>query len=490
MFNSKDKLLEKYHNLPPPAKASFWFLFCMILEKGVSILTTPVFTRLLSPSEYGDFNVYTSWKCIINVFVTMKLAYGVYAQGLVKFEDKRTKFVSGVEGLATLIVCVWFGVYIVFHDWFNSLIGLNTYEMVSMFVTMWSAMIFEFWASEEKVDYRYKALVAVVLCVAIAKPAVGIYVVTHAKEKITARIISLAVIDFIAYSGFFFKQMKKGESLYNNEVWKYAILFQLPLIPHYLSQTVLNNMDRIMIGKMVGDREAGIYSLAYSLSLLVTLINNALMQTMSPWMYTKMRDREVEDIKGIAYIALGVIAVLNLFLIALAPEIIRIFAPKAYFDARWVVPPVAMSVLFMFSYDLFSGFEFYFEKTFFVMIASVIGAGLNVILNFIFIRKYGYIAAGYTTLVCFMLYTLGHYLFMNKICREFLDGVKPYSLKVLMLLYTAFLGMGFLIMMTYDHTGIRYTIIGTFLLVTILMRKRIAGFVEKIISMRKSGKSK
>ena len=46
----------------------------------------------------------------------------------------------------------------------------------------------------------------------------------------------------------------------------------------------------------------------------------------------------------------------------------------------------------MYSYDLFAKLAFYYEKTGFVMIASVVGAALNVLLNYIFIGKYGYIA--------------------------------------------------------------------------------------------------
>ena len=39
----------------------------------------------------------------------------------------------------------------------------------------------------------------------------------------------------------------------------------------------------------------------------------------------------------------------------------------------------------------------------------------NVVLNFIFIRLFGYIAAGYTTLACYMLYSVGHYIVSKRI---------------------------------------------------------------------------
>ena len=49
------------------------------------------------------------------------------------------------------------------------------------------------------------------------------------------------------------------------------------------------------------------------------------------------------------------------------------------------------------------------------MAASMAAAGANVVLNFIFIRLFGYIAAGYTTLACYMLYSVGHYIVSKRI---------------------------------------------------------------------------
>ena len=68
----------------------------------------------------------------------------------------------------------------------------------------------------------------------------------------------------------YFAEMIKGKKFYSAKFWKHALMFNLPLIPHYLSQTILNSADRIMISSLVGASEAGIYSLAYSISVSYT----------------------------------------------------------------------------------------------------------------------------------------------------------------------------------------------------------------------------
>ena len=283
----------------------------------------------------------------------------------------------------------------------------------------------------------------------------------------------------------FISQMRKGKIFYSKKFWIYALGFNLPLVPHYLSQTVLNSADRIMIERMVGESESGIYNLAYSLSLIMTLFNTALMQTLSPWIYQKIKEKKNKDIAPIAYITLVMIAAVNLLLILLAPEAVAIFASKEYYEAIYVIPPVAMSVFFMYSYDLFAKFAFYYEKTKVIMIASVSGALLNLILNYIFIKKYGYTAAGYTTLVCFMVYSIAHYLFMRKVCRECCDGMYPYNTGKILLITASFLIAGFVFMATYNYPLIRYGLVGIVVAMLIIMRNKIITVVKNIVSLKK-----
>lgn len=482
------KYIKKFKELPVQARASLCFLICMLLQKGISVITVPLFTRILTPSEYGEFNIFSSWMGIFSVFVTLKLSYGVYGQGLVKFKKNRLEFTSAIQGLATFLVILYLVIYLIFYKRINKILELNTCEMIAMFIIMWATTIYDFWAGEEKVNFRYKKLVKVSLAIAILQPIVGIISVLSFKEKVMARIISMAIINLIMFSGFFVYKMKESKIFYSKDIWIYALKFNLPLIPHYLSQTILNSADRIMIGNMVGDKEAGIYSLAYSLALMSTLLNGAIMQTMSPWMYQKIKDRNIKDIEKIAYISLVAVAITNILLIALAPEIIRFFAPAEYYNAIWVIPPISMSVVFIFSYDLFAKYEFYYEKTFFIMFASIGGAILNIVLNYIFIPRYGYLAAGYTTLICFMLYALGHYLFMNRICRKKLLGIRPYNIKILIVVYFTFMFVGFILMLTYSSIILRYSFILLIFLVLIINKKRVLRIYKNFIKLKKENK--
>lgn len=480
------KWLQKYKILSLEIRASIWFLICSFLQKGISTITTPIFTRLLSTAEYGNFSVFNSWLSIVTIFVTMNIYYGVYIQGLVKYEDDRNIFSSSLQGLTLCLTIVWSVIYGLFHGFWNRLFGLTTVQMLAMLVMIWATAVFNFWAAEQRCECRYKQLVIVTLLVSLAKPLVGIIFVLNADDKVTARILGLALVEIVGYLGLFFSQVIRGKKLFSKKYWLYVLGLNIPLIPHYLSQTVLNGADRIMISRLIGDSEAGIYSLAHSLAMIMTLFNTALIQTIEPWIYKRIKAREESQIAGIAFTAMIVIAFLNIILIAFAPEAVTIFAPESYYDAIWVIPPIAMSVFFMFTYNLFAAFEFYYEKTKYIAVATMIGAVSNIILNYIFMYYFGYYAAGYTSLFCYFLYAVFHYIFMSKICRDEMGGAVVYDLKKLLLITMSFLGIGTLFLLTYRHIMVRYCLIIILFLVIVIKRKFIMKIMKEMVDVRNS----
>lgn len=139
-----NRVFNKYKNLPVQMKASFWFLICAFLQKGISMLTTPIFTRLLTTVEYGQFNVFTSWLGIITIFVSLNLSYGVYTQGLIKFNEERNAFTSSLQSLTTVLVVFWIVIYLVFHDIWNEIFSLSTVQMLALLIMIWTSSIFGF----------------------------------------------------------------------------------------------------------------------------------------------------------------------------------------------------------------------------------------------------------------------------------------------------------------------------------------------------------
>ena len=477
---------EKYDKLPKQIKASFWFLVCSFMQKGVSAISTPIFTRLLSPEEYGRFDSLLSWQAILCVLFTLNLYYGVYTSGLVKFKEKKNEFISAFEGLTSLLVFSGLVLYLIVHIPFNAFAKATTFQMVCLIMQMWTTAIFCFWASEQRVEYNYKQLVIVTIIASILKPTVGIVLILNTSQRVSARIFGLFIVELLCYGWMFIAQVRKCPKLYSKFFWKYALRFSIPLVPHYMALNVLSGSDKIMIQHMISDEKAGIYSLAVSVSLIMNLFSTALTQTTGPWAYEKIKTRNEKDIAQIIHLGAIFIAAVNLALIVFAPEAVRIFAPPKYAEAIWTVPPVAMGVYFYFLYNVFSFYEFYFEKTHYIAIASTASALLNIVLNYIFIGIFGYIAAAFTTLICYAFYAAFHYVVMAKVADEYLDGNRLASLKTISIISIVFMLVGFGISGLYNYPVLRYSLIVIVMILGIVYRKKVRVYVDKLLQLRKN----
>ena len=285
------------------------------------------------------------------------------------------------------------------------------------------------------------------------------------------------------FDGFF----AKGKKFYSKEYWKFALSFNLPLIPHYLSQTVLNQVDRIMISNMIGKSEAAIYSIAYTLAMMFTIITSAINNTFIPYTYKAIKNHKYKELKRSSNSLVLLVAVACIAAMAFGPELIKIFAAPEYYEARWVVPPVATGLLFMFIYPLFCNVEFYFEKTKFIMEASSIAAITNIGLNYIGIKLFGYIAAAYTTLICYILLSIAHFIMYRNICKTNGIEVELYNIKMISLISVASLIVMVVMTLIYDMMIVRYSVIGIIVFVCVLQRKRIMGRLREVIQSKKEG---
>ena len=476
------KLRTAYQKLAQPVKASLWFLICGFLQKGISMITTPVFTRVMTEAEYGRFSTYNSWLGIIQIIVSLNLAAGVYTRGLVKNEEDQDCFSSSMLGLSTTCILIWSVLYALMHKWVNHWLGLNTVLMVAMFFEIWSHAAYQFWSNRERVNYRYKRLVVLTLSYVILRPLLAVLCIyqTDTAHQVEARVIATTLVNVVLFTALYIAISRKGKKFFSKKYWGYALKFNLPLVPHYLSQVVLNQSDRLMINHIWGPVETAYYSVAYTLAMVLQILNNSISATMNPWIYKSIKHNEAHKIGKVSYAVLGLIALLNLAVILAAPELLHILAPDSYMAAIWVVPPVTASVYFMFLYNLFATFEYYYEKTHYVTVATIVGAVLNIGLNAVFIPKFGFIAAGYTTLACYILYAFAHYFFMRKVQKKFMDGVKIYDVRIIRALGISLLVGAAGVMVLYTKPVSRYALLAVLLVLAIWKRKFIMDLLKKM----------
>lgn len=103
-----NKLISKYKNMSVTARASIWFLFCNLLQKGISTITVPIFTRLLTTTEYGTYSLYLSWFNILTIITSLNIYYGSFYNVLNRIRDnrKRNEYISSMQGLTITLTMI------------------------------------------------------------------------------------------------------------------------------------------------------------------------------------------------------------------------------------------------------------------------------------------------------------------------------------------------------------------------------------------------
>lgn len=475
------KAIKRYQTIPAAVKASIWFTICSILQKGISFITVPIFTRLLTTEEYGLFNVFQSWSGIISILATLNLSAGVFNNGMIKYEKNRMSYTSSMQGLSTAITGILFIIYLLFHNIINEYTGLPTHLFILMFVSFLFSPALAFWSAKQRFDYKYAALVIITLIISVITPLSGIFAIKLIPYKAEARIYTSVLVSVAVSIYLYIYSFVRGKYFFIREYWIFALKFNIPLIPHYLSMTVLMQADRIMIDNLCGADKAGIYSVAYSASMVMSLITTSINSSFIPWSYKKIKEKKYNDIGKNANYILFLIFILTAMVISFAPEAVKILAPPEYYEAIWVIPLIASSVYFSFLYNLFGNIEFYFEKTKYIMTASVIGALLNIVLNYLFIPRFGYLAAGYTTMVCYIIFSVAHYFFMEKCIKEEKLNIRIYDIKIIFAISVLLVVISVAMMFLYKFVLIRYIILTALILWLAVNRKMIIAKAKELM---------
>lgn len=473
----------QYKKIPVPARAGVWFVACTMLQKGISFITVPIFTRIMPPEEYGLYSTYLSWYSILTVFCTLNMYSVVYVNDYTKASTREGKDKTAVPllSLSMLLTIGVFILYLVSHTWLDKLIGMPFVLVCLLFVQILFEPPVNFWGIQQRFEYKYVILVMRTIAMVVLNAGLGImFVWIASSNEAIARACSVVLVQVIFGGIFYVYFWKRAGKVLSTKGWKHALNVQVPLLPHNLSLTILSSSDRIMIRNMVDAAHAGIYSVAYSAGYVVNVFKNSIVDALRPWIYQKIRDGNYAAIRKNINSIMLLITLISAVFTAFAPEIMFIMAPAQYHGAIYVIPPVAASSYFTFLYNIFSIVGLYYEKTSKIMWASVSGAILNLALNLICIPVFGYIAAAYTTLICYMFFSLAHYMIMKSICKAKLNNIEIYDMKFILLMSTIIVVLTLIFALTYENSLIRYSIIAVLTIIIFTQRNLFFGTIKEL----------
>ena len=474
------------NKIPSSMLATVFFVLSNILVKGISLITLPLFTRLFTVSEYGTLTLFNSWLTILAIFTTLTIWGGAFNVGLVNAEKNTETYVSAVQSLGFSISLLFLIFGILFKNVLSNVINLSPFLIICMLLEFMMMISYNVWMAKQRFLYKYKALVLISILYSIINPLLGMLFVTCTQTyKVEAKIFSDLLMQLILGVFFYIYNWKKGKIFFDKKIWKFAFRSNIVLIPHYLSMQVLNQSDRLMIGNMCGNSAAGMYGVAYNFAMLLSLITTAIESSYTPFLFTSIKKGATKSIERMSTLIILLVAILCLGLICIIPDVFVILLPDSYKDALYCVPPIAMGAYVFFLYIVVSKSEFYYREEKYVTITSSVFAVLNLVLNYLFIPIFGYIAAAYTTLVCYLGISIVHAMVIKSLLKRNrgIEGI--YNFKYIFFISLIFCVACLSVMLLYSHSIIRYGVIVCVILLLIVKREEICILIKKIVPLER-----
>ena len=380
--------------------SGFFFIVAQLLARGFNLIVTPIYSRLLSEAQYGIVTTYESWLLIAYTVMSLCLWRSVDVAKH-DFPDDYNGYVSSVHTLSYISIAIFFGICMIFKKQVMAFCDMDDlmFYMLFLYVFTYTSMLYV--QRRDKQVMRYKFSTAATILTIIPGTVLSIILIYNGRiqglyeELVHRRIVGYYLPQIIGGGLIAILIWWQGKKFFNKKYWKYGLAFSLPLIPEALSVQIMNQSDRILIKKIVGDTAAGRFSLGMTISYVIWILEDSVWNAWIPWLYEKIAREETEDVIKPWTTVMHMFGLLSWLLVVLAPEEIFILGGERYRAAVWLVSPLVTGTLFRFYSYSYSAVQNYYKRTQYVAMGTIGAMVLNLVISYIGIAAFGYMAAAY-----------------------------------------------------------------------------------------------
>jgi len=398
---------------------------------ALSFVSIPIFTHLLTTSDYGIFSLFTVWIGLLTPFVGLGLHLSV-PRAKIEFKDSYYSYVSSIICLVLIVFLIILVVFYVFKTELLALSGIPEHlgellmiqVLMSLFISIGTGLLqFEFRYKMVSILSLFRAILSLILSVVLV-----LYI--YSDLKVDGRVIGVFIVDLLLGSTLAFYILCKGRVFVNFIYWKFGLIYSVPFIFGSLSYILNSQFDRLLINEYVSSSATGIYSFSYSIGMLLLLLAIAVKQAVNPWIYQKLDNNQLEPVKVVYVKYITVFSIITILLMYISPELVMFLSDKAFWSGADILPWIVLGAYFQVLILNESESQMFLKKTGVNSIVIVLGAIINIILNYIYIPSYGMLAAAITTCSTYMVMFSILYYVNSKLLSFSLVTLKCYLLSI------------------------------------------------------------
>lgn len=455
------------------SQVAFNFISTSLLM-GVNFFTTPVFTRLLDPAQYGKYNVFSSWATILLPVVCLE-TYSCIGLGKHDYENEYSKFIRNIFifGCSSSLLFLVIGVF--FSKKLSALLGFSKNIFIVMLAFSIAQYIVEFIKSVFTYEKKAGSNLIISAVLVILSSILSVILIKYVRfgELFEGRAYGASIPYFIVALIGIIVVITKTKGSIDFSIWKYSFLYGYPIVFHQLSHSALGQANKLLLEYLgYAGVTVGVYSFFQVFSSVVSTVLFAFNNSWVPFYYDDLNNKNFNNLSIRVRNYIELFTVISIGFVLLSREVCVFFAPKEYMSGINLIPLFVCITYLTFMYQFPVNFEYYNKKTKLITAGTIIAGICNIFLNYILVPIYGMYGAAMSSLISYLLLFIVHFLMAKRI-REmrFHVSLKDFAIPVCFLLASIFM---FYILK--DLWFIRWTVgaaIGMYELLKIIKRKAI-----------------
>lgn len=390
-----------------------------LLRSSLSFLLLPLYTRILTPADYGILGVMTPVYSLLSILMALGLPAAML-RFYFDFQDddeSKARYVRSLSSFMALSGVVLGLIMTALGPWVFRLLIPNVPFNPYVLLVIWNAALSTlslapmtlFRARQQAhyfiiftlVDFLLNSTLIIFFVAGQRQGALG----TLRGQLLSAAVMAIPGVWILARAsilGHLSGGMQGWRSFFSWPALRPSLLFGLPLLPNLVGTWVLNVSDRIVLDSLMPKDAVGLYTLGYQFGILLNLLSVALNNAWTPFFYQNAGNRKNDAMIG-AFITYQVLlmAMLSLGVALMAREAIEIIAARVFWPAYQVTPWIALGYLARFLVFFPVNGLLFSKRPKWVAVATLLAAAINISLNLLLIPRFGIMAAAFDTFVAF-----------------------------------------------------------------------------------------
>ena len=385
------------------------YVFSSFFNQGVSFLLIPVFTKYLTPGEYGILSLVNTTVSLLTIFIM------VGADGSIRRQFYKLKGEAYARFFSSALLTSFVAFFIISALASLASIGLSgLIEIPRKWIFLapiiaFTSILPTILLGQYRVQQRAGAFAVFSNSMTVLNLVLAIVFVVVLKLNYEGRLYSTLIVN----SAFFilaFVFLKRQDFIGNKINWEYSktsLKYGLPIIPHQIGAFVIAFSDRYFIANMVNVDEVGIYNVGYQVGSIIGILEGTFGYAFTPFLFESLTENSVlrkKKVVKVSYLFILFLALAVLLLTVLSFPLFKLFIDERFHGGQIFVLWVAIGFFFSGCYKMVTGYIYYSNKTIFLAYLSVFNIVVNILLNYLLISRFGALGAAYAS--CFSYFAM------------------------------------------------------------------------------------